>query len=303
MRLLFVDESGDTKALARDDASNQPVLVLLGLSVKAEQIEPVTRRWVELKRRFFPDLCSKQCKTWDWLTREIKGSALRSRIRDTRHRKHRAAIGFLDRTLDLCDQYELAASACVWIKSPGDPFDGRAVYTSSIQWLCARFQACLDASDSLGTVIADHRNPGPDSIVAHSVFTQKFKHGGDQYPRIIEVPVFGHSANHAGIQIADVLASALLSPACCRHFLMGRLDNIHVTSTPSIMVDRFRPRLEALFARFCPNLPATKSLVVDDPVGRRGSASLFVGEPQRRVSECEIVTTVSTAKTCDKPSV
>jgi hypothetical protein len=197
-------------------------------------------------------------------------------VRRGTHRKHRAAIGFLDRTLDLCDQFDLGTAARVWVKSPGDHFNGRSVYTSTIQWLCARFCADLDAVNSMGLVVVDHRNPKSDSIVAHSVFTQRIK-PASAYSSLVEIPVFAQSDNHAGIQIADVLVSGILTPVCCRHFLKGRLDNIHAADTPDVMVERFSPRLKTLFERFCPGLPAHKALLVADAVGGRGSSSLFAG--------------------------
>jgi hypothetical protein len=64
--------------------------------------------------------------------------------------------------------------------------------------------------------------------VSHSIFTQKFKAEGDQYPRVLEMPTFGHSNNHVGIQIADLLASALLYPMATCAYCRGHVSNVHV---------------------------------------------------------------------------
>lgn len=48
--------------------------------------------------------------------------------------------------------------------------------------------------------------------VTHSVFTQKWRTGGDPYPALREVPLFAASDNHAGLQVADLVASTLVLP-------------------------------------------------------------------------------------------
>jgi Protein of unknown function (DUF3800) len=39
-----------------------------------------------------------------------------------------------------------------------------------------------------------------------------FRVAGDPYPSLLEVPLFQDSRNHAGIQIADLIASTLVFP-------------------------------------------------------------------------------------------
>lgn len=275
MRILYVDESGDTDPLRLGDERSQPLLTVLGLALEQHRVEALTRGWVSLKRRFFPGLCPRHGNVWDWQTAEVKGTDLRRAFRSSDRRERRATVGLLDRMLDLIERHNGRFGARVWIKPPGGPFDGRAVYTSSVQWLCGRFQSSLSSSNDSGIVIADSRNPAPNTNVAHSIFTQKFSAPGDPYPRILEVPVFGHSYNHAGLQLADVLSSGLVTPICAWFFLTGRVQNQHVLSSYEALAERYCPRLQRMQLPAQVGKGGQYSLVVSDPVGLRGHMHLF----------------------------
>jgi hypothetical protein len=209
---------------------------------------------------------------WDWQTAEIKGADLRKNLKGTR-RERRGTIGFIDRTLDLIEEFDGRFAARVWLKQPGGPFDGRAVYTMSVQWLCERFQILLGQSDENGILIADSRSHAPNVNVAHSIFTQKLKATGDPYPNLVEVPVFGHSDNHAGLQIADVISSALLAPICCQFFLGGILRSRHVASEFESVGERYVPRLRPLL--FAPPVGSSSSLLVHNVITKKGHTHLF----------------------------
>ncbi len=137
--------------------------------------------------------------------------------------------------------------------------------------------------DEPGLVIADSRTQAPNVNVAHSVFTQKFSAMGDPYPRILEVPCFGHSDNHAGLQLADLLVSTLLTPICCGFFLAGRLDNRHAAADYAHLADRYVGRLHTMFMRH-PTDPQWRACVISDPVGFRGVQHLLQAFPGRGVS-------------------
>jgi len=44
---------------------------------------------------------------------------------------------------------------------------------------------------------------------------------GDLYDRLIELPTFAHSDNHAGLQVADAMCSALLTPIAVNTYCAG----------------------------------------------------------------------------------
>lgn len=275
MWLMFVDESGDPGPLKPGNRKQQPLLTVLGLCVDHDKVERLTRQWIEVKKKFHPGLCQAGAKTWDWQTAEVKGSEVRRRLRSSEKRERRATVGFLDRTLDLLDANQCRFAARIWIKKPGGQFNGRSVYTSSIQRLCALFESFLSSQNRAGLVIADSRSPAPNVNVAHSIFTQKYSAGGDAYPSLLEVPVFGHSDNHTGLQLADVLASGIVTPMCTLYFLDGQLDTDHLSPHYRVLAERYCPRLRSMLIPGLPTDSSLQSFVVSNPVSRRGSARLF----------------------------
>ncbi len=77
-------------------------------------------------------------------------------------------------------------------------------------------------------MVIDSSAPKLNSAMAHSIFTQKFKATGDSYGRMLEMPTFGHSENHVGLQLADLLASGLLFPMASHCYCTGHVQNVHV---------------------------------------------------------------------------
>jgi hypothetical protein len=112
--------------------------------------------------------------------------------------------------------------------------------------------------------------------VSFSIFTQKFRFAGDLYPRLMEMPVFGQSLNHAPIQVCDLLCSGLLYPivayAYCQH-----VQNVHVYPEFALLKSRYGPRLQSLLYEYYDN--ATQrwrgGIVVSDPVNGRHSGHIY----------------------------
>jgi hypothetical protein len=208
---------------------------------------------------------------------EIKGADLRRALRDGAPRRNRRqTLGFLDALMDLLEYHDARIFGRLWVKLIGGRCDDRSVYTFSVQDICADFQNLLEAAGDDGIVIADSRNPAPNASVAHSVFTQKFKVDGDRYPRILEMPVFGHSQNHAGIQIADLLCSALLFPMATRRYCAGHVQNVHVDRGFGVLAARYGSRLQAMQHRYDDDFGNRKGgITVSDPVGRLPGGMLF----------------------------
>ncbi len=206
---------------------------------------------------------------------EIKGADLRRPFREQNRRSIRHATGFLDKTIGLLHSHDVRLVCRVWIKGPGEPFSPRSVYSFSVQALCDSFQAFLRAHDEMGLVIADSTMPQQNTIVSHSIFTGRYKQAGDRYPKLIEVPVFGHSDNHAGLQITDIVASALVFPICAYSFAHGRIKNLHIHGRYERLAERYTPSLQAMEYRYATASGLAGGLVVSDPVGRHGTGHLF----------------------------
>ena len=279
MRICYVDESGDTKNLARSHPAENitPILVLVGFVIDQILLDNLTRAFVETKARFYPGLVADCGTRLERILPEIKGADLRRAMRTSAPRRNRRqAIGFLDALMEILEYHDARIFGRVWVKVPGDTFDGRSVYTFSVQDICGDFQNLLETVGDSGIVIADSRNPATNAWVAHSVFTQKFKVNGDRYPRVLEMPVFGHSQNHAGIQIADLLCSALIFPMASASYCHGLIQNVHVDPGFADLTVRYGARLKAMQHRYDDDRGRERGgITVSDPLGKKHAGHLF----------------------------
>ncbi len=172
--------------------------------------------------------------------------------------------------------------ARVWIKAPGTALDPRASYTYAIQDIARSFQNYLDHRAELGLIICDSRMQNQNAEVSHSIFTQKHQLAGDALDRLVEVTTFGHTINHAGLQLADLIGSAVLFPMAARTYCLG-------SSAAQAYVDpyfedvklRFAPRVRALQHRYHDADGRWRGgIVVSDAIGQRSGSALFESQPQ-----------------------
>lgn len=280
MHIMYIDESGDLgsmPAAPNQQGNDQPVLIIGALIVEAAKLDDLTQDFLALKSQFFPGLAYPSANHLDKIIPEIKGSELRrSAIRGSK-RASRHAIGFLDKLVALLAKHDIKLLARIWIKELGQPFNGRSVYTSSIQSLYTTFDTFLDENDSFGFCVADSRDYLKNVNVAHSVFTQKFRASAGSYKRILELPTFAHSQNHAGIQICDIVCSALLFPIATHAYCTGFVDNIHVQLGAASLQARFGSQLRALQYRYQPPMGKWRGgVTVSDPLGMRSAKHLLV---------------------------
>ena len=103
----------------------------------------MTLDFLNLKHRFFPGLVAGRSFLGEMLV-EIKGSEVRKDAASARRRERTHALGFLDKVLELLENNNARICGRIWIKGIGTPNDGRALYTSSIQAICADFQHLLN---------------------------------------------------------------------------------------------------------------------------------------------------------------
>ena len=277
MKICFIDEAGDLGALSNPPQPNdQPVLVIGGLFVDEARLYNLTNDFLNLKRRFFPGLRYPPTKHLDRILPEIKGSMVRKNAMRGSRRTKKQAIGFLDGILRLLERYHIKMVARIWVKGIGLPFDSRPVYTSSIQAICTYFDHYLNDANDTGICIADSRNKFKNVNVAHSVFTQKFG-AVPGYQSIVELPTFGHSDNHAGIQVCDIVCSGLLYPIACFAYCTGQVDNVHVQPDAVNLRQRYGQRLRDLQYRYQdPEIGRIQGgLVVSDLIGQQNGARMF----------------------------
>lgn len=278
MYFCYIDESGLPDLFPINHTPpHTPVFVLCGVIFEAGLLQLITSEFLDLKSNFFPHTQSP--RPLDRILSEIKGSDLRSNYRTKGRRVRRHTIGFLDNLLKIIEKYDGKIIGRVLIKNPGNVIDRRNVYTSYVQHLCKYLNMFLDGTNSHGLIIADSRVKPDNAIVAHSIFTQKFGYGDDAYPHILELPVFSHSDNHAGIQIADILCSALIFPIAAYAYCTG-----HITGSPHVnprfedFRNTFGQRLKKLQYRFTDNTGTRRGgITVCDNISGRHGGYLFHG--------------------------
>jgi hypothetical protein len=247
MRIAYIDDAGDVQVPPSAGSDIQPILAFGGLIIDADRLGDLTREFLELKRSF---LGRGQGRTnLDVMLREVKGADLRTLIRGS-HRERRRATNFYLNLIQVIEDHGAKLMARLWIKEIGVPIDGRAVNAFSVQSSCETFQHYLAANDESGLMIIDSSTPGLNSTVSHSIFTQRFKAAGDGYDRLVEMPTFGHSENHAGLQIIDIITSGLLVPIAGRTYCVNHYAGAHVHTAYEDLKRRFAGRLGRLQYRY-----------------------------------------------------
>jgi hypothetical protein len=279
VHLLYIDESGDLGAMPgkpRAGGEDQPVFVLGSLIVDAAQLESLTHHFLNIKSKFYPGLPYPSTNYLDKIIPEIKGADVRRNAMRGTPRQKRHAIGFLDKLMAMLKTHHVKLLARIWVKGLGLPFDGRAVYTSSIQWLYSSFNSFLTDQASFGFCIADSRDYLKNVNVAHPVFTQKFRASSPVYGRTLELPVFGHSENHACIQVCDIVCSAFLFPIATYAYCTGHVANVHVQPDAAALRQRFGADLKDLQYRYREPLGKWNGgIVVADPLGQQNASRMF----------------------------
>jgi hypothetical protein len=275
LKVLYIDEAGCLGALPSSTSNIQPVFVFIAVAFDVSHIGDLTRDFLALKRRFFPDMHTSQHHLDDILA-EIKGADIRRNAACGSRRSKRAALGFLDNLFTLIEQYGAELFGRLWIKGIGKPFNGRSVYTFSMQDTCSTFQRLLAQTKEQGFIIADSRNKPANTNVSHSVFTRKFQANGDTFPNLVEMPAFGHSDNHAGIQIADLLCSAVVFPMAVQTYCRGHITSVHTRDYASLKA-RYGERLRVLQFRYqdMTDHRSRGGITVSDAVASRGGGELF----------------------------
>jgi hypothetical protein len=274
MHFCYLDESGGAEP---PDASREstPVMVILGLVVDAARVPALTRDFLALKRQYFPGLFTSG-PALDHIKVEVKGSDL---LKMTRHRsrdQRRQAARFRTELLDLTRAHECRLLGRVWVKEPGKGLDPDATYCYAVQDISRHFSQYLQWNSSEGLLIADgrghHRNVG----TAHSIFTQKWRIAGDPYPSMAEIPLFAESNNHAGLQMADLLASALVFPMAVAAYGAPHANSPHASPRYDEVRSSFGGQLRTLQYRYRDENGRWRGgLVVSDKAQQRPGSLLF----------------------------
>jgi len=276
MQFHYLDEAGCTGVLPSSTSPIQPLFLMAGVIIPQSCVGPITRDFMDLKERFFPGAMMHISHPLDRILVEIKGADLRADLRSGNHRRCRHAMAFLDHLLDLLARHDARVMGRIYIKSIGGPFDGRSVYTASMQAMCEDFQHLLQTRGDTGLIVADSRAKPQNAAVSHSIFTQKFQAAADHWDRVLEMPTFGHSENHAGLQMADLVCSALLFPMAAYTYCTGHVASVHVNPAYAVLKTTFTKKLMPILHRYKDNTGKWRGgLTVSDGLGHRSSSLLF----------------------------
>lgn len=274
MQICYLDETGCTGLLPSAASEIQPVFAPVGVILPQTSLHDVTMEFLAIKSRFFPNLASQHYL--DAILAEVKGADIRRHAASDSRRKSRHALGFLDKFVSLLETHGARIVGRVLIKGIGTPIAGREVYTSYVQSICSYFQELLSSADESGFLIADSRTKPQNSNLSHSIFTQKFSARGDRYHRIVEMPTYGHSDNHVGLQMADLLCSALIFPLAVASYCAGHVSSVHVRPGFALLRKRYGARLKQLQFLYTEDGRRKGGITVSDNLGRRPSRLLFV---------------------------
>lgn len=276
LKICYIDEAGCTGTLDSTTSSIQPVLTITGLFVDYSALHKMTTDLIELKQRFFPKMLPSNATHLDWIMKEVKGSDLRRTVCTGSRNEARHALGVMDQIAQIVDRANAHVVGRVWVKEVGVPMKGVPVYTSSIQSVYADFQRFLAKEEDYGFAVVDSRLKHLNTQVAHSIFTQKFKGTGDAYDRIIELPAFSHSDNHAGLQVADLIASAFVTPIAIKTYCEGIITSTHVRSDYYKIKDRFKTWLKTKQYRYEEASGRSRGgIVVSDALSKRPGGEMF----------------------------
>jgi hypothetical protein len=275
MKICYIDESGgfETEGSTTDAT---PLMVLVGLIVDHTCLRQLTRDYLELRQRFYRSSLPPGKPALDVLLDELKGSKIRRNLRASGRNERRQAVLFLDRVLDLLLGVDAKLVGRVWIKGKGEALDPAATYTFAVQDIAKHFEHYLAATDDLGLVVCDARSHAKDILVGHSVVTQKHQASGDAFPHLVDAPVFGRSQNYAGIQIADLIASAIVFPAAAYTYCTGHGHSIHNSPHYDSMRVALRSKVKRLRYGYQDTTGKWRGgLIVSDRLGSRPSGLLF----------------------------
>lgn len=254
MHLCYVDESGDAEALRSAIPDAAPVFVLVGVTVPQQAVDDLTWDFLKLKKELNPSLAKDNVRLSDLIQAEMKGSTLRADFRkDGRGRNvRRRAFRALDKIFELREQPNCQLVGKIVVKVPDDPNPPaeRAVYSRAISEMAASFQAQLGAANTDGLMILDARTKVKNTPSVMGVTTQRFRKGGSAYPNLVESPLFGHSDTHVPLQIADIVASAVLFPIACSEYCGDLTWNTHPHERYKQVKERYGEKLQRLEYRY-----------------------------------------------------
>jgi hypothetical protein len=194
------------------------VFVLAGISLDPLRADRLLMDYLALKSTYDPALKGRLLA--DVTQHEVRGSRLRRAVRvEDPPRSARRALIYLDRALRLLEMSGCRIMGRVLVKREGEEYRPQATYPTAVAELAETFNDQLTTRTDRGLMILDARTKVKNEGNVHTITTRRYRKGGNVYPGLIESPVFGHSDTHVMLQLADLLASALVYPSAIAAYL------------------------------------------------------------------------------------
>jgi len=282
MYICFVDESGGFEAPNSPVHGVTPVMVIAGIVVHADKIPDLTRDFLAIKRKHFPGRFS-QGPALNHILTEINGSELLALTRDNKQGKRRHAALIREDILSLMENQDVKTIARVWVKAANQGLRPTASYTYAIQDIARHFANFISGLGSRGMMVCDSREQQLNVKTAHSVFTDKFRTGVAPLNHLIDTAVFAHSDNHAGIQLADLVASAFLFPMSAATYCSTTAKGGHASSRYADICQDSGARLRSRQYIYRDDTGRSRGgVVVSDNIAQKSSAEMFKFMPPRQ---------------------
>lgn len=210
MIFFYVDEAGDPYVhhvpLLQGET---PLFCLTAVAIDSSRWREFERGLLTLKRTYFmPEMTAFAARNPDKRPEhyEIKGRDL-FKPSNARSRRNRV---FVTKVFGLAQTLDARLFSVVWVKHSVNPVDPMSMYTHGLQILAERFHYHCLANRAGGAIIADSRTHGLNFPVAAGHLSFLFGNPvGQLYTSLIEAPMFVDSTLSAGVQLADILGSAI----------------------------------------------------------------------------------------------
>lgn len=222
MRILYVDESGGNEAPSLNNIAT-PVMAVTGVAFEAGRLSDLTSDFIDFKAAMFPKKFENLISPSAHLSTEIKGSELLHMYRASGRNKRRFAHKFVSNLIELVEKHDGKVAARVWVKDYENVLE-QGNYNYAFQNIARIFSSHLKVNKDVGIVIADSRDHRGNSSVSKSILDRGLRNSS--FSSLVDVPVYGTSNNHAGIQIADLVSTCLVFPIaisayCNRELITG----------------------------------------------------------------------------------
>lgn len=212
MRILYLDEVGDTATYVPGTSGTTAVFVLAGFSAPERELEQLFYDFLELKKRFEPALRRPDSRLSDIIRFEIKAKNLRADVKSDSRRQRRRAEQIIDQTLTMLARRGAHVYARAIVKQPHVERNSLNAYSSAVTDLASHFSAARGRCGERGLIILDSRTATKNSPIVANAVTRRFSPKGPELRHLIEMPVFGHSSSLLPLQIADLVAGAIIYP-------------------------------------------------------------------------------------------